>query len=170
MPIPVLGATAPESAILERIGKIASEWAWVEMLLGEMLAHFCSADHGAMYVITHNVSVATQTDWLRTLTEIQVKDDATKKVILELLNRVDDARTERNTVVHGTWRAHAERGFAFVQTFRWDRQEVVRDELWSVADLDATAEDIASLQTMLTNLGIRMKFLHPKSEASRSLA
>jgi hypothetical protein len=117
--------------ILQRIGKIASEWAWVEMLLGEMLAHFCHADPGSMYVITHNVSVATQTDWLRTLAEIQVKDETTKKVILDLLNEVDGARTERNTIVHGVWRAHSEAGFGFVQTFRWDRQEVVRDELWS---------------------------------------
>ena len=162
MPIPILGATAPESAILQRIGKIASEWAWVEMLLGEMLAHFCRADPGSMYVITHNVSVATQTDWLRTLAEIHVKDVATKKVILDLLKEVNDTRAERNTIVHGVWRAHTELGFGFVQTFRWERQEVVRDELWSAADLDATAEHIASLQTMLTNLGIRMNFLHPR--------
>lgn len=160
MPDSILGVTPPESTIYERIGKIASEWAWVEMLLGEALAHFCHADPGSMYVITHNVSVATQTDWLRTLTEIQVKDATTKKVILDLLGEVDDARTERNTIVHGTWRAHHEPGFAWVQTFKWDRAEVVRDELWSLGDLDAAAQNIASLQLMLANLGVKMGFLH----------
>ena len=79
MPNPMFQATAPEAAIYERVGRIACEWSWVEMLLGETLSHFCDADPGSMYVISHNVSAATITDWLRTLIQIKVKEDTSKK-------------------------------------------------------------------------------------------
>jgi hypothetical protein len=37
---------------------------------------------------------------------------------------------------------------------------VVRDELWSLGDLDAVAQNMASLQLMPANLGIKLGFLH----------
>jgi hypothetical protein len=163
MPDPLFQAVPPEPAIYERVGRIAAEWSWVEMLLGETLSHFCHADPGSMYVITQNVSAATVTDWLRTLVQIKVKEDTSAKIILDLLTEIDAARAERNTVVHGVWRAHEEPGFGWVQTFRWERSEVVKNELWSLADLDAVAEDLMRLQLMLGNLGIKLGFLKPKT-------
>jgi hypothetical protein len=159
MPNPILGATAPDTEIYTRIGKVAAEWAWIEILLAEMLAHSCHADPGAMYVITQNVSAATITDWLRTLTQIQIKDAPSATVILNLLNEIDDARGERNTIVHGTWFAADEPGFAWLQTFKWERQEVARSELWSTGDLDAVIDNLTTIQLMLSNLGITMGFL-----------
>lgn len=159
MPSRILGVTDPDSEIYNRIGKVATEWSWIEMLLAEMLAHFCHADHGAMYVVTQSVSSASIIGWLRTLTDIQVKDQAQAKVVLELLNEVDDARTERNTIIHGTWRAADDPGFAWVHTLRWGRQEVAREELWSLADLDAAIHNLTQVQLMLANLGVKMGFL-----------
>lgn len=129
------------------------------MLVAEMLAHFCQADHGSMYVITQSVGVASQTDWLRTLTQVRVKDAQTIAVVLGVLNEIDAARNERNTIVHGTWRAHTEPGHAMVQTFNWSRAEVARDELWDLQELDAVIEHIQRLQLMLGNLGLKMGFL-----------
>ncbi len=162
MPSPVLDQKPPEPAILERIGKVASEWAWVELLLAEMLAHFCRADHGSMYVITQNVSSATINGWLRILTEIHVKDMAAKETILAMLKEIDDAREERNLIVHGVWKTHDTPGFAWVQTMRWERSEVFKTELWSVPDLDAAIENIVGCQTMLGNLGLKLGFLKPQ--------
>jgi hypothetical protein len=159
MPDPILDVKEPGPEIYQRIGQVAADWAYVEMLLGEMLAHFCHADHGSMYVITQNVAIATVTGWLRTLVEIKVKDATAAKVISDLLTDVDDTRTERNVVVHGVWKAADEPGFAWVQTFKWDRQEVARNELWSTGDLDALIQHIAVIQLMLANLGDRMGFL-----------
>jgi hypothetical protein len=70
MPDPIFRVKEPDPEIYQRVGKVAAEWAWVEMLLGEMLAHFCHADHGSMYVITQNVAIATVTGWLRTLVDM----------------------------------------------------------------------------------------------------
>ncbi len=163
MPNKILDAKEPSPEIHQRIGKVASEWAWVEHLLAEMLAHFCRADHGAMYVITQNVSAATVTGWLRTLTEIQVKDVASAKVILDLLSEVDDARAERNTIIHGTWTSSDDPSAAFVRTFKWERQEVSRSELWSIDDLDDLLNRLTNIQLMLGNLGLSMGFLNPRS-------
>ncbi|MEX2450433.1 MAG: hypothetical protein WD407_06215 [Rhodospirillales bacterium] len=138
---PILSTKDPDPQIYQRIGKIAAEWSWVEMLLSEMLAHFCRAGP-VMYVVTQRIATTTITGSLRTLADIQVKDSDAVKAILDLLAEVDIARAERNVIVHGAWRAAAEPGFAWVQTFKWSRQEVVRDELWSTSDLDAVADYI----------------------------
>lgn len=166
MPHPLLDTAPPEAPIYERIGKIASEWAWVELLLAEMLARFCQADPGAMYVVTQSVSGSTMTDWLRTLTQIKVKDLTSCKAILDLLTEIDDARTERNTVVHGVWKAHQEPGFGWVQTMRWDRSEVVKTELWSLSDLDEVIEHIERIQLMLGNLASKWASSACKSEVA----
>ena len=159
MPHEILGAPAPCQEIYQRIGKIAAEWSWIEKLLAEMVAHFCVAEPGAMYVITNTVSGATMTDWLRTLTKIKVKDALSEKTITDLLAEIDTVRAERNAYVHGLWVAHGEAGFATVQTFNWDRREVVQTALCSTADLDGVIEHIATLQLMLGNLGIKLGFL-----------
>lgn len=143
----------------QRIGRIAVEWSWIEMLLGEMLAHFCKADHGSMYVITQSVSGSTITDWLRTLAQIKIKEDAGRKVIMDLLAEVDAARSERNTYVHGVWNGHEEPSLATVQTFKWDRAEVVQTSVCSVADLDDVISHLETVQLMLGNLGLGMGFL-----------
>ncbi len=164
MPDPILNTKTPDPEILMKIGTVASEWAWIEMLLAEMLAQFCDANHGAMYVITQNVSNATVTDWLRILTELRVEDGDTADIILDLLKQINDTRADRNVVVHGTWRGHNDPGFAWVQTVKWDRREVARDALWSVEDLNDLIDRITAIQLMLGNIGIQMGFL--KTQAS----
>jgi hypothetical protein len=155
----LLGSIDVPPDFQQRIGRIAVEWSWIEMLLGEMLAHFCRADHGSMYVITQSVSGSTITDWLRTLAQIKVKDDAGRKVITDLLAEVDTARSERNTYVHGIWNGHEECSLATVQTFKWDRAEVAQTAVCSIPDLDDVIAHLESVQLMLGNLGLRMGFL-----------
>jgi len=159
MPDAILGLPECDATIYERIGRIASEWSWVESLLAEMLSHFCRADAGAMYVITQNVSSSTVSSWLKTLTEIRISDLQSRSVILDLLNEIDHVRAERNTVVHGLWSGYEAPGFGIVRTMRWDRAEVARTEMHSIADLDALIAHIRSIQLGLGNLGIRMGFL-----------
>jgi hypothetical protein len=98
-----------------------------------------------MYVITQNVSNSTVSGWLATLIQVASKDAESAKVPLDLIKEIDLARTQRNTVVHGTWRAGDAPGFAYVTTIRWDRQEVARDSLWSVADFDDLVSELHDL-------------------------
>jgi hypothetical protein len=156
---PIFGVTDPDPEIYARIGKVATNWSRVETLMGEMLAHFCSADHGSMYVITQNVSNSTVVGWLRTLTEVRVKERDVSDVILNLLTEIDDTRAERNVVVHGIWRGHDAPGFAHVRTVRWERRDVAREELWSSNDLDDLISQIERLQLKLGNLGVTLGFL-----------
>jgi hypothetical protein len=159
MPDPILGEKAPDASILQRIGNVATEWSWIESMLAEMLAFYCRADPGSLYVITQKTASSSQIEWLRVLTQIKVKEPDTAKVILDLLTEIDDARCERNTIVHGIWRGHDTPGFGWVRTINWERCEVVKTELWSSADLDSAAENIVHLQLKLANLGRIMGFL-----------
>lgn len=159
MPDPILGVIPPDPTIYAKIGEVASEWTFIETILSEFLSHMCHADPGAMYVITQTVASASVVTWCRRLVEIQVKDPQSRDVILNLLKEIDAARAERNTIVHGNWEAGDAPGFARVKTFRWDRQEVARDELRSIADFDGFLADLLLLQLQLANLGIKMGFL-----------
>lgn len=168
MPDPIFAVTPPDKEIYERIGMVASEWSWVESLLGEFLSNLCRADPGAMYVITQSVSTATITDWLKTLIQIKFEDDNSRKVVLDLLNEIDTTRGERNTVVHGLWRGHGTPGFAWVRTARWDRSEVVKEELWSNADLDDLVVDIQQKALDLGKIGVQLGFCKIKTPAPGS--
>ena len=160
MPSPILDAKRPSEQILALIGRVASEWAWVEHLLAEMLSHFCTADPGSLYVITQTTSAASIVGWLRTLCRIRVKNPDTVNTLVNLLNEVDDARADRNTVVHGTWFAFEDdAGYGYVNTMKWDRAEVSKTELWSADDLMDVIHEIENLQLKLGNLGLSIGFL-----------
>ncbi len=111
-----------------------------------------------MYVMTQNVSNSTVTDWRRTIGQIKLSQPDAFEVLKDLLLEVDAARTERKTVVHGTWLGHTEDGFAIVNTFKWERAEVSKDELYSIADLDDLIKQMEDLQLRLADFGIQMGF------------
>jgi hypothetical protein len=160
-PHPILDAKEPDEAIYLRVGKVASAWSWIEGVMCEMLAFLCQAEPGAMYVLSKNVSNATVSDWLKVLVQMKAQDADTRKVILDLLGEIDDARNERNVVVYGLWRAHPNPTHAWVLTIRWERSEVARHELWSTGDLDDLLAQLRRLHLMLANLGIQFGFLRP---------
>ncbi len=160
MPHPEIGISPPDKEIYARIGMVASEWAYIEMLLDKMLAHFISAPPGTTYVITQTVGSASIVQWIRTLIDVRLRTRPENFAILtDLLNEVDGARSERNTIVHGVWRAGDVEGAAIVQTFRWDRAEVIRDEVLSPPDLDDFIEELQQIQKRLKDAGVSLGFL-----------
>lgn len=170
MPNPILDAKPVSTEILALIGSISTEWAWVEMLLADMLAHFCSADHGSMYVITQSVSAASLTNWLRNLCHIRVHDAEKVRTLLKLLDDVDDVRTQRNTIIHGTWTGHeGQVGHAYVTSMKWERSEVAKTELWSSSDLIDVLYDLQIIQLQLANLGVALGYFQPKEGNTSSV-
>lgn len=168
MPDESFAITPPDPSILERIGRVAYEWSWVEGLLGEFLSYLCKADPGAMYVITRNVATATVADWVKTLLQINFRQGNSVKEILEMLSDIDSIRGQRNTVIHGTWRGHDTAGFAWVRTVKWDRSEVCKEELWSTGDLDELVIEIQQITAILGKLGVKLGFLKTTKPLSGS--
>jgi hypothetical protein len=159
MPHSILGAKRVSPEILEKIGTVVSEWSWVEGLLGEMLAHFCSSDPGAMYVITQNVGNSTVTGWLRTLVQIKIKNPDSAKVIGDLLTEIDNTRAERNAVAHGNWWGGDDPKVGHVHSLNWERSEVAKEVVWHIDDFDDLIGQIEEIQLMVANLGVRLGFL-----------
>jgi hypothetical protein len=167
MPHAILDLKQLSPEFYQRIGRVAAEWGWVEMVLHEMLAFFCKADPGSMYVITQSVGVSSVVGWLRILAGISLADHSTVQVISDLLKDIDEARAERNTVVHGTWTGHDDPTLALVQTFKWDRVEVAKTEVWDTADLDDLIAHIESLQLVLGNIGVKFGFLKLETDTGQ---
>lgn len=84
----------------------------------------------------------------------KIKECAPRK---QRLQRAD-ARAERNTYVHGVWASGVELGTAVVQTFRWNRSEIIKHEITTAADIHELARHIDDLITELHMIGGKLGF------------
>src|SRR6266487_1088471 len=89
--------------LLQRLGKVitlcASVESWVSMLLGTLL----NADLGASSYLTNSVSDALQIKCIRALLGVHAHKEPATKDVVDLLDRADEMRSERNELVHGLW-------------------------------------------------------------------
>jgi hypothetical protein len=85
------------------LGQIIIHWSTLEYLLSMLLGTFLNADQGGMFVITNNVAVSVQSKWLRALMASHDHEAHHNQRVIELLDRADDLRNERNEFVHGHW-------------------------------------------------------------------
>ena len=76
-----------------------------------------------------------------------------------LFTRIDEARGERNSLVHGVWGPSSEKGAATVQTIKLDRNEIIRTELVTVRDLDELFKEITSIADELHAVGVKLGFI-----------
>jgi hypothetical protein len=143
---------------LVRIGRVSVRWSFVEALEGEFLSHLLAADPGGMYVITQNVAGSTITGWLRVLCKMRYTHATSLDRLNDLFNRIDEARGERNSYIHGLWQNGPDSGACVVQTVRWDRAEVVKQEVVTLADLDDLIGRINEIFLELAQLGRNLGF------------
>lgn len=109
---------------------------YIDAAMSELLAYLLHADHARMYVVTQNVSAATLADWIRVLLTVPSVRIEAREELAALLADADEVRGERNALVHGLWSPGPEDLTAMVQTVRWDRSEVTKQELVTLADLN----------------------------------
>jgi len=142
-----------DPSLLAALGKIVTQWAWIEESLGQLLAHLLAADRAATYVITQNVSDSTITDWIRTLLSIrgvQQEDADALEQILEESNRL---RAERNRLAHGLWRNGPVPGTALIHTIRPWNSEIMMDTLITEPDLQDIIVALCHLSTQFVRIG-----------------
>jgi hypothetical protein len=135
------------------------------MLCGDFLAFMVEGNASFMHVVTKNVSGSTVVDWLRTLAPVRFTDPQTQASLNDLFSRIDQLRAQRNAYVHGIWAAGREPATAMVMTIRWERAEVLRDELVTPEDLSALLEEIHDVYRELVFLGDKLGF-HPLPKQS----
>ena len=76
-------------ALLERLGRIAYHWAYVERLEADFLAFLLQANPAFLHVVSQNVSGSTITGWLRTLSLVRFTDAQTHDGLRILFGRID---------------------------------------------------------------------------------
>ncbi len=148
--------------LYDRLGQVTVHWTQVEMILGEFLSFLVQGNPGLLYVITQNVAGSTITDWCRVLCEMRIEPDGWRKELKELFVELDDARKQRNVYIHGLWKKGPEPATALVRTVRWERREVLKDELVTVGDLESLLERTNELFATLLQVGLRMGFRKAK--------
>lgn len=155
----------PDS-IYEGIGRIVTQWAIVEQLVGQFLAYLVSGDVVLMFTVTQNVSSSTVSEWVNTLLPVRIKEQTALEQIQDLMRRVDDLRRERNLVVHGLWKPAHEDGTALVQTMRWNRVEIMKTELVTTADMGHLVTRVEEAVHELLGLGKELGFHPPPAPAT----
>jgi hypothetical protein len=117
--------------IRQELGNIVIEWSKIEAHIAELLTYLLNANKGAMHVINQEVSSATQLKWIRILAADKFKPE-TMRHLSVLFDRIDAARQERNSYVHGLWTegpAGETESTAIVETINLGRSEIIKREL-----------------------------------------
>ncbi|MGH6736080.1 MAG: hypothetical protein ACRECX_08375 [Methyloceanibacter sp.] len=148
-----------EPELYQGIGHVVVAWATIEALMAEFLSHLIPADPGGMYVLNQNLSSDTKIKCLRVLCEMRFTDPNTTLRLGDLLQRIDDARQERNGYVHGMWSTQCEPGAVLIQTINLNRAEIVRHELTTRADFDDLIARLKDITQELLYLGRTLGFL-----------
>jgi hypothetical protein len=158
-----MGAVLEENPIdpelLCRLGKIVTLWSSVESWIAMLLGTLMNADLGASSHLTNNVSNALQVKCIRALLSVHAHEEPATNDVVDLLDRADEMRIERNELAHGIWNATGcEPKTALINTANLDRAEIIRDRLVTVPDLDHLIQDIERWITDYATLGAQIGF------------
>lgn len=144
--------------LLAAFARVVILWSYVEQIQGHLLAFLLGAEEGRMFVVTQNVSSSTTTDWIRALLQIPAVEVMGVGDLKVLLTDIDEARAERNALVHGLWSPAPAPEAAKVQTVRWDRTEVIKVGLVTLDDLGDLLHRIEGILRELRGLAERFGF------------
>jgi hypothetical protein len=145
--------------LLQRLGNIVTLWASVESWIAMLLGTLMNADLAASGYLTNNVSDALQIKCIRALLGVHAHKEPATKDVIELLDRADEMRAERNELVHGIWDAtKCAPKTALINTTNLDRAEIIRDRLVTVPDLDQLIVDIETWIKDYATLGAKLGF------------
>jgi hypothetical protein len=147
----------PELAL--PLGQIIIRWSTLEYLLSMLLGTFLFADQGGMMIITKNVSISTQSKWMRALMARHEHEAEHNERVVDLINRADQLRSERNDYVHGIWNTEGcQPKTALVETVNLDRKEIIKSRLVTPKDLNDLVVDIDDWIDDYVRLGRELGF------------
>lgn len=146
--------------ISQSLGDVVMASSRIDALLAEFLSFLIKANPGYMYVLNQDIAGGTQLKWIRILVDARITNENTLKGLKLLFGRIDIARRERNTYVHGVWGPSSQPMAATIQTVKLDRAEIVLTELVTRPDLDELFDELTSIADELHAIGVKLKFIH----------
>jgi hypothetical protein len=160
-----------DSDLAAALGQIVYRWSALEYWISLLLTTLLKADHGAMMIVTGNISISVQSKWIRGLLSGREREGEQAARVIGLLDRADDLRSERNEFVHGIWdTTGCEPKTAEVQTVNLERTEVIRSRLVTVHDLDELVRDINEWIADYVKLGRELGFPRRPGETKSILS
>jgi hypothetical protein len=168
--MPDLSSGVIDPELMQRLGQIVIRWASAEQWISALLATFAKADLGAMILITNNVSVSTQSRWIRGLMALRRHEAQHNKRVVALLNRADELRGKRNELCHGLWdTTGCEPKTAKVQTVNLERSQPLRDRIVTLDELDQLVVQIDKWIADYVELGRELGFPRRAGETKSML-
>lgn len=155
-----------DQELLWRLGQIITMWSALENWLAMLLGTLMGADLSASSMITNSVSISLQIKCIRGILSVHANKEPGAGIdqILDLLDRADELRLERNELAHGIWHSSDPNSkTALVHTVSLDRSEIIRDRLVTVSDLDELIVHIEDWITDYAKLGRELGFPQSRS-------
>ena len=169
--MPKLAPVVVDGDLLSRLGEIVVKWSGLEQWLSHLLATMVDADPGGMTVITNTAGAATQIQWLLTIISVFEHKQPDLQEVVDLVNRADDMRTDRNALSHGLWdQTGCESGTCFVETYNWRHTEITKKWLITKQDLDDMIASIDEWIDDYQELGLRFNFPRRRGETKSIFA
>lgn len=160
-----------DPALTSRLGQIVIRWTILENWISLTLATAINADLGGTSIITANAGVSTTIQWIRTILKIHVGQQPELQELIDLLERADDLRLERNALVHGAWDdTGCDPGTCMINTVGWNRSEIIRDCLITTTDLDDFLSHIDDWIADYAALGCKLGFPRRRGETKSIFA
>ena len=144
---------------LAAIGAVAVHWTAIENLMEHTILALYEIDLGRGLVLTSNLSFHSRLSLLRILAakESGMMSDALCEETSKLLNRIDDAYSERNFIIHGSWFPNDKSGMVRRMSVRARGKKLVAEsKLYNAAELWAVADRIGDLIGDFFALGERL--------------
>jgi len=159
--VPDMSPAEIDPELTQLLGQIVIRFASVEDWLALLLATLVGADPAPMAVVTTNTANSSHIQWILTLLSIHIHKQPELQEVVDLVKRADELRGERNPLVHGIWDpTNCEPGTCLVNTARWERTEVIRNRVVTVADLTELVSDID--EWIADFVAIGKKFAFPR--------
>ncbi len=127
------------------VGRVVIHFAYLESFVDKLTGQLIGASPSLFQFVAQDVSNASKLGWIRQLLKQMFVGQVGHAHMIEMLDRIDDARRQRNSLMHGLWREGSEGNVALVQTIRTDRAIPIQHEVITVADLADLLKDILTL-------------------------
>jgi hypothetical protein len=154
-----------EPDLTSRLGQIAINTAVIEEWLGHILATVIGADPGGLSIVTHDMSVGAVIQALKTAISVFEPVHSDLNELRQLVEDADEIRIQRNELIHGIWdQTNCVAGTALVQISNWKRNEVTRERLVTMTELDELLVDCQTWIEEFVILGRKFGFPRRRGE------
>lgn len=144
----------------QAVGKVATHWAYVEMVVDALIARLSGVGENLHKVITVGQNMSFRIEVLAALSAA-IADTSDRGFLESQIAECRRLMAERNFVVHAVWLNGGQKGFGYLVK---KNAAGARAEDWQPQEIESIASEITTLAANLTSLLASLPLSHKDPE------